>query len=209
MIILFALLVFSCNEKTKNEPIIDHKIENLKAKENTTNESNKLKTEEQKYIQNLEKKKNKKLDYSNNLTSDELIELLPNRIDGFETLPNSSGVQENDDGSLFTFAKAQFQNENKQNIIIDIFDYGKKGSIPNKDNYTKPPKDLDSPTIKYKDEFSTGFYTIDKHLDYGRLEVLIKNRFVVVVRLNKNIDNEKLLIEILRKVKLSKLKNIK
>ncbi len=195
LIIFIAFFIFSCNQDTKKIAI--------------SFDTNKLKAEEQKYLQKMENAKDKVYDYSNNFTPEELKEFLPTKIDNFETLPNSIGTQSNDDGRLSTFAKAQFQNNERQTIIVDIFDFGKDGEVPDIENYSNPPKDLDAPSHKYVDEFASGFINIDKKLDYGRLEVLINNRFVVVVRLNRNIKDNKQLIDIYKKINLDKIKSIK
>ncbi|HRP01812.1 MAG TPA: hypothetical protein PLE30_04100 [Candidatus Kapabacteria bacterium] len=189
-----VLFVFACNQEVKKNHI--------------TIDTNKLRAEENKYLQKMESKKNKQYNYLNNLTPEELISFLPNEIEGYEKLPNSMGTQSNDDGKLYTFVKGQYQSQSRQTIVIDIFDYGKGNEIPDKAIYTNPPKDLDSPATKYKDDFSEGFIILDKKLDYGRAEVLIHDRFVVVVRLNRNIQNDKQLIHILKLVKLEKLNKI-
>ena len=195
-LILFAIIVLSlisCSQEIK--------------KNDLTFDTNKLRAEEQKYLQKLEKINNKEYDFSNNFTPEELKKFLPKQITGFETLPNSIGTQSKEDGTLYTFAKAQFQNEDRQNIVIDLYDYGKGNEVPDKNNYFNPPKDLDVPSFKYTDDFSDGFINIDKNLDIGRLEVLVGDRFVIVVRINKNIKNDKQLIEIYKKVKIEKLIN--
>ena len=189
-----ALLFLSCQQDNK-------KIE-------LSFDTNKLRAEEQKYLQKLENNKDKKYDFKDIFSPEKLKEFLPNQIVGFETLPNSIGTQSSEDGSLFTFAKAQFQNNDRQTIVVDIFDYGKNGKVPKIENYTTPPADLDYPSLKYEDDFSKGFINIDQKLDYGRLETLVNQRFVIVVRLNKNIKGKDQLIEIYKNISLDKLKSI-
>lgn len=192
--LFFSLFLFACNKEVqKNEIALD---------------TNKLRAEEQKYIQKMEKIKNNEYDYSKNYTPEELKKFLPNEIAGFERLPNSIGTQSKEDGTLYTFAKGQFQNNERQNIVIDIFDYGAEQEVPDKNSYFNPPSDLDVPSKKFQDEFSDGFINIDKNLDQGRLEVLINNRFVVVVRINKNIKDVQQFIDIYKKVNIKKLKSV-
>lgn len=194
LILFIAFLFFSCQQDNK-------KIE-------ISFDTNKLRAEEQKYLQKMESNKDKKYDFKDNFSPEKLKEFLPKQIKGFETLPNSIGTQSNEDGSLFTFAKAQFQSIDRQTIVVDIFDYGRNGKVPKIENYSTPPTDLDFPAIKYEDNYSKGFINIDQKLDYGRLEVLINDRFVVIVRLNKNIKVKDQLIEIYKNISLDKLKSI-
>ncbi len=194
ILVVFGLILLSCNtdEDSKN---------NLKTKNRIA--------EENFYLAKMEAKENTPYNFSDNLKPEELAEFLPKSINGFETLPNSLGTQSTDDGKLFTFAKGQFSNSQRQSVIVDIFDYGKGNDIPNIKIYDEPPADLDSPVKKFQNEYSKGFWLIDKKLKYSRLEVLVGNRFVVIVRFNRPSDNNEEILNILKAVKLKELKELK
>ncbi len=168
-----------------------------------------LSQKELEYLKKMEEKKNQYYDYSNNLTPEEIIEFLPKSLSGFETLPNTMGTQVDQSGKIYTFAKGQYTNENKQSIVIDIFDYGRGNEPPNKEIYDNPPDDLEAPAIKFSNKYSKGFYLYDQKLNYSRLDVLVNNRFVVIVRFNRPNENPEYVKDVLNKVNLRKLKDVK
>ena len=193
---LFIIInLISCKESNKNKA---EKIDSVQ-----------LTKQELEYIKKMEEKKNQVYDFSNNLKPEEILEFLPKNIIGFETLPNTMGTQSDDSGKLYTFAKGQYSNENKQSIIIDIFDYGRGNEPPNKKIYDLPPDDLEAITTKYTNKYAKGFYLYDEKLNYARLEVMVNNRFVVIVRFNRPNGNPEFVKEIINKVNLKKLKEVK
>jgi len=193
---LFIIInLISCKENKKNKA---EKIDSVQ-----------LSKQELEYLKKMEEKKNQIYDFSNNLKPEEILEFLPKNISGFETLPNTMGTQSDDSGNLYTFAKGQYSNDNKQSIIIDIFDYGRGNEPPNKKIYDLPPEDLEAVATKYTNKYAKGFYLYDEKLNYSRLEVLVKNRFVVIVRFNRAKGNPEFVKEIINKVNLKKLKEVK
>lgn len=197
-VILFLFIfinLISCNESNKNKA---EKIDSVQ-----------LTKQELEYLKKMEEKKNQVYDFSNNLKPEEILEFLPKNISGFETLPNTMGTQSDDSGKLYTFAKGQYSNDNKQSIIIDIFDYGRGNEPPNKKIYDFPPDDLEAVATKFTSKYAKGFYLYDEKLNYSRLEVLVNNRFVVIVRFNRPNGNPEFVKEILNKVNLKKLKEVK
>lgn len=198
-IILIFLSSFQCSRDSQQN----------ESQQSNNDSEYQMTPKEKAYFEKMEKLEKKEYDFSKNLKPEDLVKYLPEKINGFETLPTSTGTQSTESGTLYTIAKVQFSNDKKQSVIIDIIDYGMGNPVPNIQIYDNPPNDLDVPTEKYQDKNVKGFLLWDEKLKYGRLEVLFENRFVITVRYNRPPNNKKLLGEFLQLVNFEKLKEIK
>lgn len=199
---LITIPLFSCNNENNNSKQTLDSLEKIKQKEK------KLIEKQNEYIREQAEKKDVPTDYSNNLKPEYITSFFTKKIPNYETLPFAKGKQTIEDNKIYTFAKAQYEGNNRQSIILDIFDYGKGNIVPNKSVYDDIPS-LDGKTTKFKNKYGKGFIEINSKLDYGRLEILIKDRFVVTARLNRNVKDTTQLINLLKYINLKKLSNTK
>jgi hypothetical protein len=195
--VLLAFILISCNDKqivkkADSEPALLSGRDSALAKK------------EKEYLAQQKEMENRKINFDNNIKPDELTKFLPVVINGFETLPISKGTFRDNKNELITYAKAQF-NSKEKSVIIDIMDYGKNAVIPNVENYENPPKDLDALTEKAVIESAKGFLLWDIKNKFGRLEVLLQNRFVVVVRYNNPGGDKNILKNIYKFIKINEL----
>lgn len=148
-----------------------------------------LNPKEKEYLRKQEELKKRVISYVNNIHQDKLSELIPKTIVGYEKLPGSSGKMVDDDGYVITNTKGEYVS-GKKSIIIDIFDYGRNPKIPNVEMYDNPPMDLEVPTVKVLHKGAKGFRYYDEKMKYMRVEVLLQNRYLIILRFN-NPDVEK------------------
>jgi hypothetical protein len=197
----FCFLLISSCEKSELEREIPENIDTLGKIENTIDsnsgieitlssiDTSKLNPKEIEYLRKQEELKKRVISYENNIHQDKLTEFIPKTIAGYEKLPGSSGKMVDDDGYVITTTKGEYVS-GKKSIIIDIFDYGRKPKILNVEMYDNPPMDLDVPTIKVLHKGAKGFRYYDEKMKFMRVEVLLQNRYVIIIRFN-NPDVEK------------------
>jgi hypothetical protein len=190
-----VFLLVSCNDKqfvkkTDSESLASHDSSMTK--------------KEKEYLEKQKKIENRQFNYDKNLKPEEIEKFFPVIIKGYETLPVSKGTMFDDNNELITYAKAQFDAKSSS-IIIDIMDYSKNAVIPNAGIYDNPPKDLDMPSEKFVMDDAKGFILWDVKNKFGRLEVLLKNRYVVVVRYNNPGNDKNVLKNIYKLIKINEL----
>lgn len=139
-----------------------------------------------------------------NISPEKLSELLPSAINAFEKLPGATGIMFDNDGYAITTAKAEFKG-NKKSITIDIFDYGKKPIIPHKAIYEVPPTDLDGVTEKVAYKNAKGFSSYDERFKQLRVELLLADRYVIVMRFTNPEMDTKDAIKILDSIDFNKI----
>jgi hypothetical protein len=116
-----------------------------------------------------------------------------------------TGKTQETDTTFTVYVKKQFKSNQRKTLMFDIYDYGKGNPVPNKMIYDVPPQDLDAPAYPIQLPEAKGFfYWLDKRI-YGHIEVIVANRFVVIVRLNGFNRDDKLLENYLKLVKLKDL----
>ncbi|PKL86759.1 MAG: hypothetical protein CVV22_01315 [Ignavibacteriae bacterium HGW-Ignavibacteriae-1] len=194
-VLLSFLLLASCDEsKIESEKlesidtlsVIENKIDSNYGTEITVAaiDTSVLTPKEKEYLKKQDEKKDRVISYENNIHQDKLTEFIPKSISGYEKLPGSSGRMVDNDGYVVTTTKGEYVSGRKS-IIIDIFDYGRKPKIHNVEIYDNPPTDLEVPTIKVEHRGAKGFRYYDERMRYMRVEVLLKNRYVIIFRFNR------------------------
>jgi hypothetical protein len=193
-VLLNFLLLASC-EKSEIERETPESIDTLSVIENKIDsnygtefivsaiDTNALTPKEKEYLRKQDEKKNRVISYENNIHQDKLTEFIPKSISGYEKLPGSSGRMVDNDGYVVTTTKGEYVS-GKKSIIIDIFDYGRKPRIHNVDIYDNPPTDLEVATIKVEHRGAKGFRYYDPNMKFMRVEVLLKNRYLIIMRFN-------------------------
>ncbi len=194
-VLLSFMLLASCDE-SKIESEIPGNIDTLSVIEDKIDsnygteiivaaiDTNMLTPKEKEYLKKQDEKKDRVISYENNIHQDNLSEFLPKSISGYEKLPGSSGRMVDNDGYVVTTTKGEYVS-GKKSINIDIFDYGRKPKIHNVDIYDNPPTDLEVPTIKVEHRGAKGFRYYDERMKYMRVEVLLKNRYLIIFRFNR------------------------
>lgn len=191
---LFIMIIVSCKESNfeqKDKITMDSALSSTRLKNSNSGsiedisfpDTTELSSKAKEYLAKQTEKATLPIAHENNIQTEKLIEILPKSIVGFEKLPNTSGQMVDDDGYVITTAKGEYKS-GKQSVIIDIFDYGKNPKIPNIEMYDNPPMDLEAPAeqVLYKGARGFKFYD-DKH-KYMRVELLLINRYVIILRLN-------------------------
>ncbi len=214
-ILLFLLIGLSCYSCTedKNDVVIMQDSINIQSDGNNK-VSDKLDSaraiKEDNYLKNLEVKEKKKvkveeLNKEKNLPKEELAGFLPDTIAGFKQLPVSTGKTIESDNAITIYARKQFKDVNKRSILFDIFDYGKGNAVLNANIYETIPGDLDATANRYKTEDVKGFYYWLDQKPYGHIEVIVDNRFVIMVRLTGFKRDEEILKEFLNKINIKNI----
>jgi hypothetical protein len=196
-IFLLTFILVSCNDKQIIKKA-DSEPTPLSSRDSA------LTRKEKEYLEKQKESSNRVINYDNNLKPEQLSKFLPGIINGFETLPVSTGTMDDENNKLITYVKAQFETKHSS-VIIDIMDYGKNAVIPNIANYNNPPQDLDADVEKIVIESAKGFLLWDVKNKFGRLEVLLQNRFIVIVRYNNPGNDKNILKKIYKFIKINEL----
>jgi len=216
ILLCFFFSVTSCNNDSNTEPIVIDSVSNIngQAKLSDTSKNSidsKRIAKEEEYLKNLELKKQKSkvielVAKEKNLTKDELKAFLPENLQGFDQIPASAGKTVENDTAVTIYVRKQFRDvKNKRTILFDIFDYGRGNKVLNSHIYEKVPDDLDAPAYPYKTSDAKGFFYWLEEKVYGHIEVLVDNRFVVMIRLNGFSRDDKSLEKYLNMINIKSL----
>lgn len=192
LLFLFIVFsIFSCTDDKSDVIILQDSINNQSNENNvvTDNIDTILRTKEKEYLKNLDIKEKKKLEIEKasqeiNLSKKELLDFLPETLEGFKQLPASTGKTIENNNALTIYARKQFIDDKKRSILFDIFDYGRGNPVNNSVIYDSNPKDLDATATPYITDDVKGFFYWLNQKSYGHFEVMIDNRFVVMIRLS-------------------------
>lgn len=212
LFLLIGLSCYSCTEDKTDVVTMQDSI-NIQSDDNN-NVSDNLDSvraiKEDNYLKNLEVKEEKKvkaeeLSKEKNLSKEELVGFLPDTIAGFKQLPVSTGKTIESDNAITIYARKQFKDANKRTMLFDIFDYGKGNAVLNAHIYETIPNDLDATVNRYVTENAKGFYYWLDQKSYGHIEVIIDNRFVIMIRLTGFKRDEEILKELLNKINIKNI----
>ncbi len=210
VVLLLSSFILISNKCSEDNDIILDNDSTISIKNNGNENIDSIRSiKEQEYLKNLEEK-SKKQELAEqylvkNLTKDDLKSALPKSISGFNALPTITGKTQETDTSFTIYVKQQFKSNQNKTIMFDIYDYGKGNIIPNKIIYDIPPQDLDAPSYPIQLSNAKGYFYWLEQKVYGHIEVLVENRFVIIVRLNGFNRDDKLLENYLKLVKIKDL----
>jgi hypothetical protein len=215
ILILVAFLVSCGNENNSPQENIQDSLRNEKSGkiEKDSGEENeeapktnvKAATKEELKAK-LDSVRNKK-DIGENLSYDDMIPILPESIEGFEKFPVSTSTIRGRDGYRVTSVKGQFRGKERNTIIVDLYDYGVYGEIPFRPSYYNPGQEDGYEIRKIEHEFGTGFIRNDPVENDASLNLLVNDRFVIIIRSDNNKNPGDLLVKILEMMDIQELKN--
>ena len=228
MFFVSGFLFISCIEDKPKEPLLVDTVQKLPESIKIETDINKIKSDEIKiksnnidslravkeaeYLANLKLKEKKQEVYEEvakekNLSKEAMIEFLPVSLEGFKSLPPSTGRTVENDTSITISVRKQFIDDKRRTVLFDIFDYGRGNRVLNSQIYEKVPEDLDAPAYPIVLPNAKGFYYWLDQKFYGHIEVLADKRFVIMVRTNGFERNDKTLENYIKKINITKLIN--
>ncbi|MFA5512253.1 MAG: hypothetical protein WC313_07365 [Candidatus Kapaibacterium sp.] len=212
MILFFSLaFIISC-ENEKSDELIESS-DTLVSEQISIHNDTSLTQKEAEYLQSLEKKEEVKERYQQiikekNLTKEQLLEFLPASINGFQSLPHTTGKSYENDSAVTISVRRQFKNDKRQTLVFDLFDYGNGNPIPHKLRFEVLPTDLDGVTFPIEMDGSKGYYYWVDNKNYGHIEVIAADRFVIIIRINGFEPDNDLIENFLKQVNIKSLVQI-
>lgn len=145
-----------------------------------------------------------KRDIGDVITPEELSKFLPAKITGAEKYAPSIGKYYEHD-RVWTTASSEYVFNRKGFVSVAVFDYGPKGEIPEKKYYDELPSEPGMIAEKFVSGNARGYTLWNAEARKGKLNVLLKERYVIQVTADRIPDNGMTLADIYNMINVNKL----